>query len=155
MHHNTMILLSIFMLVCPLFARGGDAVSGPEVSLTSGKFVGISSTANGTDKWLGIPFAQPPLGNLRFKAPVAITKPSQEVVQATTFGDACPQEPSTSLGAPLSEDCLTLNVCLSLCDPLFVNKVIPRQVWRPIGTTSEDKLPVMVWFYVSTIRMWS
>lgn len=90
------------------------ALSGPEplvVSLTSGTFKGTSSgSPNNTEKWLGIPFAEPPIGNLRFKAPTPIIKPSNLVKDASQFGDACPQEPSATLGAPMSEDCLKLNV---------------------------------------------
>ena len=109
------------------------------VRLSSGNFVGEELAANGTDSWLGIPFAQPPVGKLRFKAPVPISHPSGTLQNATSFGNACPQEPSGSLGASQSEDCLFLNV------------------WRPVNTTARDKLPVLVWFYVSypvvTVRM--
>lgn len=79
------------------------------VRTTSGTFKGFSA-GNGTEKWLGVPFAQPPVGPLRFKAPVPITNAPQAVKEASTFGNACPQVPSDSLGAPLSEDCLFLNV---------------------------------------------
>ena len=115
------IMLPSSPLLCFLLcaAANGAAVAGPQVDLTSGNFVGVTSAANGTDKWLGIPFAQPPTGNLRFKAPVAITKPSRGVLQATQFGNACPQLPSSSLGAPQSEDCLFLNVSTkeTICTP--------------------------------------
>ncbi|KAJ3545410.1 hypothetical protein NM688_g5628 [Phlebia brevispora] len=134
--HAFTILLALFSLV----VHGASYVAGTSltnadtspnliVHLTSGSFVGEESIANDTDRWLGIPFAQPPVGNLRFKAPVAITRASAVLQNATTFGNACPQAPSDSLGAPQSEDCLFLNV------------------WRPVGTTAEDKLPVLVWFY--------
>lgn len=83
-----------------------------EVHLTSGNFRGLA-IANGTDRWLGIPFAQPPVGPLRFKAPLPITKTTNDVTDAFTFGDACPQTSSSSLGAPIGEDCLMLNVCVS------------------------------------------
>ncbi|KDQ59070.1 hypothetical protein JAAARDRAFT_192622 [Jaapia argillacea MUCL 33604] len=102
--------------------------SSLEVSLTSGVFSGFS-TENGTEGWLGIPFAQPPIGSLRFKAPVAIVEPASGVQNASKFGNACPQAPSTSLGAPMSEDCLYLNV------------------WRPANTDPTAKLPVLVWYY--------
>ncbi|KDQ59069.1 hypothetical protein JAAARDRAFT_77955 [Jaapia argillacea MUCL 33604] len=102
--------------------------SSLQVSLASGIFRGISNE-NGTESWLGIPFAQPPIGNLRFKAPVAIVEPAAGVQNASTFGYACPQAPSTSLGAPMNEDCLTLNV------------------WRPANTDPNQKLPVLVWYY--------
>ncbi|KAF9068993.1 alpha/beta-hydrolase [Rhodocollybia butyracea] len=99
-----------------------------DVSLTSGRYSGVA-TANGTDKWLGIRYATPPIGNLRFKAPSPIAKPSSTLQDATTFGNACPQPPSTGLGAPLSEDCLFLNV------------------WRPTNTSVNAKLPVLVWIH--------
>ncbi|KAI0348171.1 alpha/beta-hydrolase [Trametopsis cervina] len=107
------------------------AIADPalQVKLTSGTFVGVGNATEGTEKWLGVPFAQPPIGTLRFKAPVPITRPSRVVRQAVQFGNACPQSPSPGLGAPVGEDCLFLNV------------------WRPTGTTAEDKLPVLVWFY--------
>ena len=81
------------------------------VQLQTGTFQGVG-TDNGTERWLGIPFAQPPIGNLRFKAPVAISKPVRGVQDASTFKDACPQPPG-SLGAPIGEDCLGLNVILT------------------------------------------
>ena len=99
------------------------------VNTTSGVFQGVS-VANGTERWLGIPFAQPPVGELRFKAPVPITSPLLGPRNATEFGNACPQRPA-NLGAPISEDCLYLNV------------------WRPKGTSSGEKLPVLAWIYVS------
>jgi len=83
-----------------------------DIHLDTGTFRG-SSTPNGDiEKWLGIPFAEPPVGGLRFKAPVAITKRSSALRNATTFGNACPQ-PDRNLGAPMSEDCLFLNVCIN------------------------------------------
>ena len=94
-----------------------NTFSNTTVHLTSGTFQGISLGApNNTDSWLGIPFAQPPVGALRFKAPVPITSPTSGVKNATEFGNACPQIPSDTLGAPMSEDCLYLNVSGSLDD---------------------------------------
>ncbi|KAF5378964.1 hypothetical protein D9757_009084 [Collybiopsis confluens] len=101
------------------------------ISTTSGSFRGVSVPSNGTEKWLGIPFALPPVGPLRFKAPVPFKPDSSSdstVKTAETFGNACPQTPGT-LGAPISEDCLFLNV------------------WRPQNTPSNAKLPVLVWIY--------
>lgn len=80
-----------------------------DVTLTSGTFHGVADL-NGTDTWLGIPFAQPPIGLLRFRAPVPIAEPSPGIQDASQFGDACPQPPSSILGANMSENCLFLNV---------------------------------------------
>jgi len=79
------------------------------VSLNTGVFRGLV-TGNGTDRFLGIPFAQPPVGNLRFKAPVPITTRAATVQDALAFSNACPQPPNPALlGAPVGEDCLHMN----------------------------------------------
>ena len=78
------------------------------VKTNVGSFQGVS-VANGTERWLGVPFAQPPLGKLRFKAPQAIKSPKAGITDASNFGNACPQPITSSLGAPVGEDCLVLN----------------------------------------------
>jgi hypothetical protein len=96
-----MAFLTSLMTLFPLIS------SSPLVTLSSGTFRGL--TVNGDDRWLGIPYAQPPLGPLRFEAPVSISRPVGSVHDALNFSHACPQPPTT---APISEDCLYLNVCL-------------------------------------------
>ena len=76
------------------------------VHLSSGTFRG-QTTADDINTWLGIPYAQPPVGPLRFRAPVPITRPIPGIHNATSFGDSCPQP---ALGGSQSEDCLSLNV---------------------------------------------
>jgi para-nitrobenzyl esterase len=95
---------------------------------------------NGALAWLGIPYAQAPIGNLRWKGPRAL-KPFDEVFRATTFADMCTQlgnplldiDPSLYGKAVGSEDCLYLNI------------------WSPPGSgqgrEGEEKLPVMVWIH--------
>lgn len=85
------------------------------IKLSTGTFRGF--LVNGIDQWRGIPFAEPPVGPLRFKAPVPIKGDSRATKSATEFGDACPQPADglgTPPGAPISEDCLYLNVNLFL-----------------------------------------
>ncbi|THH07976.1 hypothetical protein EW146_g9143 [Bondarzewia mesenterica] len=106
----------------------GADPSNPEVKLNIGTFRGLA-TPNGTDRWLGIPYATPPVGDLRFKAPVPISKPFDSVKNALEFGNACPQPITASLGAPIGEDCLYLNV------------------WRPQNTSAHARLPVLVWIH--------
>ncbi|KAI0828958.1 alpha/beta-hydrolase [Trametes gibbosa] len=117
--------LSAFCLFLATFAAPPASLV---VRTTSGTFKGLNA-GNGTEKWLGVPFSQPPVGSLRFKAPVPVTNAPRAVRAASTFGNACPQVPSDSLGAPIAEDCLFLNI------------------FRPSGTTSSEKLPILVWFY--------
>lgn len=105
-----LLTLALSALLATVFVAGSPEAS-LQVRTTSGTFQGVSAgSPNNTEKWLGVPFAQAPVGSLRFKAPVAITKPSHSVKVASQFGNACPQEPSDSLGAPMAEDCLFLNV---------------------------------------------
>ena len=113
----------VCFLLLPLSVLAAAAAPGPlQLRLTSCTFRGLN-LSNGTDRWLGIPFARPPVGPLRFKAPVSITKPPLAVKNAFTFGDACAQVPSDTLGAPQSEDCLSLNVRLSAS---------PVPIWQPL-----------------------
>ncbi|KNC46583.1 carboxylesterase type B [Thecamonas trahens ATCC 50062] len=79
-------------------------------------------------QFLGVPFAVPPLGELRFRKPVP-AKPWTGVLSTKLNGPACPQ-PSTGLDqfANVSEDCLYLDV------------------YAPVETPSTP-LPVVVYFY--------
>ncbi|KAJ7581662.1 alpha/beta-hydrolase [Mycena floridula] len=100
-----------------------------DVKLKSGTFRGVS-TANATEKWLGIRYGVAPVGPLRFKAPVPAPNSASTVIHdASAFGNACPQPASGSLGAPVAEDCLFLNV------------------FRPANTTAKSALPVLVWIH--------
>ncbi|KAJ3499904.1 hypothetical protein NLJ89_g10025 [Agrocybe chaxingu] len=108
-----------FVLLYPLLAIGATPPPGiVDIQLRTGVFRGIV-TPNGTEKWLGIPFAQPPVGSLRFKAPVAVTAPSRAIKVASAFGNACPQPPVASLGAPVAEDCLRLNRSVAIDKPII------------------------------------
>ena len=122
------------ILTCLAAVRHVVAQSDLIINTTSGPFQG-DTAESGLERWLGIPYGQPPVGNLRFKAPVPITSPATDVKQASTFGDACPQPPG-DLGAPMSEDCLYLNI------------------YRPEGTDSSAKLPVLVFIHVSNVSIY-
>ena len=116
------VLYKISLLLCGAYCALGapqasssssaSATAPPgrvDVKIKTGVFRGVTTTDK-VDKFLGIPFAEPPLGSLRFKAPVAVTKTSSAIKDASQFGDACPQPPNTELNAPISENCLHLNV---------------------------------------------
>ncbi|CAG2182329.1 unnamed protein product, partial [Oppiella nova] len=66
-------------------------------------------------EFLGIPYAQPPVGALRFAKPVPIEKPSKDIIDATKPGNSCMQKPPDYAqelwgNVTLSEDCLVLNI---------------------------------------------
>ncbi|KAJ7216390.1 extracellular triacylglycerol lipase precursor [Mycena pura] len=99
---------------------GKTTVIGSDIPLLKGEFFG------------GIPFAQAPVGNLRFARPVAeFSLGDAPTFDATKFGAACPQPLSAFTPPDLetSEDCLTLNV------------------FRPAGVRAGTALPVMAWIF--------
>ncbi|MBR4382788.1 MAG: carboxylesterase/lipase family protein, partial [Selenomonadaceae bacterium] len=66
----------------------------------------------GVKTWLGIPYAQPPVGKLRWQAPQPL-KPSNKTRDAKKFGFTAVQMDDANEAAsknPQSEDCLTLNI---------------------------------------------
>ncbi len=123
---------------------GGGSGSAPEVRETVyGTLRGVDDSAvTGTYAWKGVPFAKPPVGELRWQPPAAPAAWSGER-DATRFGSACLQMGriygpgannrfdntiGETLSTPVgSEDCLTLNI------------------WRP--ATSQDKLPVLLFLH--------
>src|SRR5437763_2533042 len=104
------------------------ANAGPVVATDNGKVQG--RIENGVATWRGIPFAAPPVGALRWRAPQPVAAWT-DVRQADAYGSDCMQLPFPSdaapLGTPPAEDCLYLNV------------------WKP--SKAHGKLPVIVWIY--------
>jgi para-nitrobenzyl esterase len=78
-------------------------LSGAAVETAAGVVVGTA--IDGLSAWRGIPYAAPPIGDLRFRGPQPV-KPWEGSLDAKQFGPKAPQ-----LGvADSSEDCLTINV---------------------------------------------
>jgi len=103
--------------------------SAPQIKTRSGTVEGKQEGS--VQAFLGIPYAMPPVGNLRWKAPVPAEKWSG-VKKTTEFGPHCMQGriygDMNFRDSGGSEDCLSLNV------------------WR-LATLSSKKTPVMVWIY--------
>jgi para-nitrobenzyl esterase len=104
------------------------ATPSPLVKTSYGWLRGVG--AGGADRFLGVPFAQPPVKSLRFKAPVAPRKWTG-VRDATRQGPACLQFQPTGVRETqaVSEDCLYLDL------------------YRPTGSKPGAKLPVLVWYH--------
>lgn len=100
----------------------------PQARIDSGVLSG--AVAGDVASFKGIPFAAPPVGALRWRAPQP-ARPWQGTRAATRYGADCMQEPFPGDAAPLGvkpdEDCLYLNV------------------WKPAA--GGRNLPVMVWIY--------
>ena len=107
-------------------AFSASAQTGPVVGTVGG---GVSGTATGqVESFKGIPFAAPPVGALRWKAPQPAAAWSG-VRDGSKFAASCYQQARNGRVDNLSEDCLYLNV------------------WRPANAKPGAKLPVMVWIY--------
>ena len=98
------------------------------VTTTTGTYQGLKNVQlqpgdSAVNAFLGIRYAQPPVGALRWKPPQA-PNPGQGSIVAGSFGHTCPQGQPTD-----SEDCLFLNV------------------YTPSNVTARSKLPVFIWIH--------
>lgn len=126
-------VVALLLAATALVAGCDDTQARPDgmvVETESGPVVGVD--AGGVESWLGIPYAAPPVGELRWRAPEPAAS-WDEPLDATEYGPGCLQAKPTPLTESLigvdrtDEDCLTLNV------------------HRPAGDA--DDLPVMVWIH--------
>ena len=122
--------IALVTLLSALLSPVAHAAEDPPRATTSGPLEGVRSDS--LDVFRGIPFASPPVGSLRWRAPQPVP-PWRGVRSAAAFGSACQQMAGLSLEnggdpGPLSEDCLYLNV------------------WTPRAEPGA-RLPVMVWFH--------
>lgn len=115
-------------LLTPLQARAWDS---PVITTKEGPVQGFI-TSQGVAEFLGIPYATPPVGGLRWKPPTAPAKWTA-VRKATSFGPQCAQIATLGLfaGPPNNnEDCLYLNI------------------YSPFANTAgHAKLPVVFWIH--------
>jgi para-nitrobenzyl esterase len=124
----TLILLAGWVILAgAAFSAAPALADNPAIVTSNGPVKGVSIF--GVEGYLGIPYALPPVGDLRWMPPVPSGRFPGGVFQANKFGNFCTQRNSL---APQSEDCLTLNV------------------FTPNIKKNSDKkkpLPVMVWIH--------
>lgn len=116
-------------LVLSLPAQASEASAPGIIETRTGAVQGVAE--GGSVVYRGLPYALPPVGDLRWRGPQPV-RPWQGVRVADQFGPDCMQIPYKADAAPLgvkpSEDCLYINV------------------WTPTGSAL-GKRPVMVWIY--------
>lgn len=118
--------LFLMLIAMPVSARTLD---GAPIRVAAPAGVVEGRARDGVEAFAGIPYAQPPVGPLRWRPPAAVPR-WKGARPAAAFGNDCPQVAIpgdlTPSDQPKSEDCLYLNV------------------WRP---AEAKKLPVMVWIH--------
>ncbi|KAI8504436.1 Carboxylesterase 5A [Branchiostoma belcheri] len=134
--------VALFLIAIVFAAQdGGASEPTPVVSTPSGQVRGTVRSAPALSNkpvftFLGIPFAAPPVGDLRFRPPEPVA-PWEGVIDATEFGPSCPQDlarvhkvrdfvPFMLPHEIVSEDCLVLNVMTTSLD---VSAALPVMVW--------------------------
>jgi para-nitrobenzyl esterase len=131
--------LSLFLLILILLALASCNDSNPVLTIEGGKIAGVPTPTKGVIAYKGIPFAAPPVGDLRWKEPQPVV-PWEGVKKADTYGDAASQttwDPESFYGrewrasgsVPFTEDCLYLNI------------------WTPAAGKKDKKLPVAMWIH--------
>ena len=134
--------LVLLLLAAPALAGCDDSTRPPGdpgdgsgrvlVETASGVVRGLEH--DGVDSWKGVPYAAPPVGDLRWRAPRPV-EPWDGEHDAREYGHLCIQAPAVHMFEALmeaggsSEDCLTLNV------------------HRPTDAGADADLPVMVWIH--------
>jgi para-nitrobenzyl esterase len=113
--------------------------TNPVLTIEGGQVVGVETPTPGVIAYKGIPFAAPPVGDLRWKEPQPVV-PWEGVKTADTYGAAAWQiswnpegfygrEWRASGTVPFNEDCLYLNL------------------WTPAAGKAGKKLPVAIWIH--------
>ena len=133
MKNSLVVLLVLYFTACALQTNDRSSEKSEKFAFSfSEKYIGLEK--NRTFQWLGIPYAEAPVGSLRWKAPRRLENENDQV-KAIEFSNPCPQVESISIdkkgeGEFLgSEDCLFLNI------------------FAPKNISSDKKLPVMFWIH--------
>lgn len=108
-----------------------------------GQVLGADESArSGTWCWKGIPFARPPVGELRWRAPAA-PEPWADIRDASQFGQPCIQ--NGRLFGPGANNTYDETIASTLNTPVGSEDCLTLNIWRP--ATADAKLPVMLFIH--------
>jgi carboxylesterase type B len=141
-----LIALAPCLISLAIAAPALEKRASPTVALEYATVVG--SSLLGIDSFKGIPYAQPPTGQLRLKPPQPITS-NLGTIQATGTPRACPQFLTSTNTSALPNDVIT-----ELSDTTFLQTLtdtgedcLTVNVQRPSSVTSNSSFPVVFWMF--------
>jgi len=135
--NRTLLLASVIAVFCSCGKIADKTLNVEAVITQAGIVAGKTSTGGDVAIFLGIPYAAPPVGDLRWKAPQAVevwegvrecVNPPASAMQPDPKPFFCWSQEFITPAKPMSEDCLYLNI------------------WTP-AKKADEKLPVMVWIH--------
>jgi len=111
-----------------------SGIAAPTAKTKNGTYQGLHLASYNQDLFLGIPYAQPPLGSLRLAVPQSLNSSFNTTKSATAYYPECVGYGGDDIGYNVSEDCLALNVI------------------RPANYSGQN-LPVAVWIHGGGLQM--
>ena len=124
------VVLWVWLVLFLCLASDSQSIDSLIVDTNLGRVHGASMGS--VNEYLGIPYAEPPVGTLRFRPPVTKRPWHPAILQTTHFKPECLQSSlfATEDGTLRDEDCLYLNI------------------WQPkVNVSKGGSLPVLVWIY--------
>jgi len=136
--------IRIGIIACLPLLFLGFSVKNPVIKIEGGRIQGVETGKQGIILYKGIPYAAPPVGDLRWKPPQDVI-PWNGIRICDTFGAAAPQK-LTDPGSFYDKEFYAQSPHVKNEDCLYLN------VWTPAAGKKNAKLPVAMWIHGGAYR---
>jgi para-nitrobenzyl esterase len=142
---RTLLCLCLFGLIVTLLQAQISEATGVVVKTKYGRVKGFVDEDTKTFTWLDIPYAKPPVGELRWKPPQEPDSWSG-ILKTEEFGNACAQVGSL-YGPPDPGEPFGLSIIDYLGLPSGCEDCLTLNIWRPSPWSKKERLPVIVFIH--------